>query len=402
MEIVKPLDSDGFQDEKEREFVNMMIDSREILEIRTFLDYLKGKAEDGEISEEELRHSKNFSHFVKKMYNEVSDYYFIIRPYDYAPLQLSKVYLEDKIDSAEYISKMGLKLGVDKNLASNEVIKTISYYGIAVKKDNLQEDLQALNLLIKGVNVEKYGSKLVDFEPIVIKDAAEQTITIESFDRARDTWMIANLLKHRPELIEQPKKFEWINRMMQQVAYSIFDSICGPNDSWIEPSDRRLHRSENLTPKDERVWGIILRFHDYMNELPSKMERDNLPVYIHYWDSDLLEKEISDKTNRTVALFYLAELPARAFNREENFRIETGLKAMEVFVKRLPQMYEWIVNAWKNPECEEYKDAMEGYKMWLQDRRVHGLENTVLQFSGDWPYQQEGSIDDFLNKNFFA
>jgi hypothetical protein len=40
--------------------------------------------------------------------------------------------------------------------------------------------------------------------------------------------------------------------------------------------------------------------------------------------------------------------------------------------------------------------------MWLQDRKVHGTVNTVRQFSGEWPFEQEGTIDDFLNKNFFA
>jgi hypothetical protein len=66
-------------------------------------------------------------------------------------------------------------------------------------------------------------------------------------------------------------------------------------------------------------------------------------------------------------------------------------------------MYDWIVSAWKNPDSEVYKNAISmGYRMWLQDRFVHGLENTVKQFSGVWPFEQEGTIDDFLNKNFFA
>jgi hypothetical protein len=74
---------------------------------------------------------------------------------------------------------------------------------------------------------------------------------------------------------------------------------------------------------------------------------------------------------------------------------------MLLFVKRLPQMYDWIVSAWKNPDSKEYKDAMVAYKMWLQDR-FNFIPNTVRQFSGEWPFEQEGTIDDFLNKNFFA
>jgi hypothetical protein len=138
-----------------------------------------------------------------------------------------------------------------------------------------------------------------------------------------------------------------------------------------------------------------------MDKLPSKMEKDGLPIFFHYWNSDLLEREISNKTNRTLALFNLADLPARAYDRE-TYQVIYGMDAMILFVKRLPEMYDWIVNAWKNPDSEEYKNAMVAYGMWLRDRFVHGLENTVRQFSGGGPFEQEGTIDDFLNKNFPA
>jgi len=131
------------------------------------------------------------------------------------------------------------------------------------------------------------------------------------------------------------------------------------------------------------------------------MEKDNLPVFFYYWDSDLLEKSLPDKVDRSIALFFLANLQPAVYDRD-TYEVVRGIKAMELFVDRLPQMYDWIVNAWKNPDCEEYRDVMEAYKMWLQDRYVHGMVNTVRQFSGEWPFQQEGTIDDFLNKNFFA
>jgi hypothetical protein len=179
--------------------------------------------------------------------------------------------------------------------------------------------------------------------------------------------------------------------MIQQVAWNIFDDKYGPS----------FFDKKTYHPTDKDVWDVILGFHDYMDDLPSKMEKDDLPIFFHYLDSDLLEKEISNKTNRTLALFNLADLPARAYNRE-NYQVIYGMDAMKLFIKRLSQMYDWIVGTWKNPNSEEYKNAMVAYKMWLQDRKVHGLENTVRQFSGEWPFEQEETIDDFLNKNFFA
>jgi len=385
--IVKPLDNDGIQDSNEEQFVKLIAENKRILPIPTFLSYLEKEASDGVITNDELNYSNNFAQLINRLYNEVSNFI----------NDQQKVY----INITDYVANLGLKLNFDKEIPSNTTIKTIAYYGIAIKKDNLPEDLQALDLLIRGTQTEKYGNNLVDFEPIVIKDAKGNVINIESSNRARDTWMIAYLLKQRPELVEQPKKFEWINRMMQQVAWNIFDNEYGLNSGWIEPTTGKRHLSENLTPTDEKVWSIILGFHDYMDKLPSQMKKDSLPRFFHYWDSDLLQKEISDKTNRTIVLFYLATLPSVAFNRD-TYDYEIGSNGMLLFVKRLPQMYDWIVSAWKNPNLEEYRNALKGYESWLGDRYVHGLENTVKQFSGEWPYEQKGTIDDFLNKNFFA
>lgn len=38
--------------------------------------------------------------------------------------------------------------------------------------------------------------------------------------------------------------------------------------------------------------------------------------------------------------------------------------------------------------------------MFLQDRAIHGLRNTVKQFSGKWPFCQPGTIDEFLNRTW--
>jgi len=391
IDIVKPLDEDGSQSPNEKAFVELMAGRKEILAIPALAEYLKKQATDGTITEEELRCSHNFSHLVKGLYDEISNFYFVVRD-EYGKEQ--RVFIdsaEERIEITDYASRRGLELGFDGSLASNATVKGIAYYAIGARKDNLPEDMEALRLLTTATQVEKYGNNLMDFDPIVIEDAAGNTIVIESYDRARDTWMIAQLLKHRPELVEQPKKYEWINRMIQQLAWKFFDDEYGPS----------FFDGKTYTPTDGKVWNVILKFHDYMDELPSKMEKDDLPVFFPYWDSDLLEESLPDKVDRTIAQLVLAEIPAKTYNRD-TYEVVTGIEAMELFVDRLPQMYDWIVSAWKNPDSQDYKNAMVGYRMWLQDRYVHGLENTVRQFSGEWPFEQEGTIDGFLNKNFFA
>jgi len=292
----------------------------------------------------------------------------------------------------EKIFEKGYELINDLELSErklrNESLEALKNYSISLFDLNLPYEKEGLLMLIEASEI---NPAIVDFEPIVIKDVKGNVINIESSSRARDTWMIAYLLKQRPELVEQPKKFEWINRMIQQVAWNIFDDEYGPSFFDKKP----------YHPTDKDVWDIILAFHDYMDKLPSKMEKDGLPIFFHYWDSDLLQKEIPDKTNRTFALLFLGNLPNKAYDRD-TYQVVVGMDALKLFVKRLPQMYDWIVSAWKNPGSKEHEYAMVAYRMWLQDRFIHGLENTVKQFSGVWPFEQEGTIDDFLNKNFFA
>ncbi len=384
IDVVKPLDEDGIQDINEKQFIELMKKSKDILDVNTFINYLKEKAIDGKITNDELVYSNNFAKLVKGLYDEISNFYF-------TNMYGHKIYINYKTDVIDYASSLGLRLNFDREIASNSTVRAIAYYGIAVKKGDLPEDIEAVYLLTRGTQIEKYGNNLVDFEPIVIRDAYDKIIVIESYDRARDTWMIAYLIKQRPDIIEQPKKFEWVNRMIQQIAFQMFNDPFRPSH----------YDNKNYYPTDSDVWEVILGFYDYMDKLPSKMERDNLPVFFHYWDSDLLKNEIPDKLNRTMALFYLASFPYGAFDRDK-YEIIEGMNAYKLFVRRLPEMYDWVVSAWKNRDSEEYYYAMVAYKMWLQDRRANGLSNVVEQFSGVWPFEEEGTIDDFLNKNFFA
>jgi len=69
--IVRPLDNDGVQDGNERGFVKLMADSKKVLVVPTFLNYLSEKASDGRIADDELKCLNVFSHLVKGLYDVV-------------------------------------------------------------------------------------------------------------------------------------------------------------------------------------------------------------------------------------------------------------------------------------------------------------------------------------------
>ncbi len=241
---------------------------------------------------------------------------------------------------------------------------------------------------------------IVDFEPIIIRDVAGNVIRIESKDLAREYWILTELLKNRPEIAKQEKKFEWINHMVQQSTWKIFEDEYGP--SYFD--------KKSYKPNDSEVWQVLLGFHDYMDSLPEKLKKDDIPIVFPYWDSEQLRQAIADKTNRTIALFYLADLPEKTLDKANYVSkkneawdlyhqgkidrntlgnliekahkesIITGIKGMEKFVEQLPKEYEEIKEKYKNTQYRN--EALMWFANWLADRGNHGLANTVSQFIG--------------------
>jgi hypothetical protein len=84
--------------------------------------------------------------------------------------------------------------------------------------------------------------------------------------------MVTNLLKERPALASQAEKFEWLNRMVQQVVWDIFDYEYGP----------KYFDKKSYKPNDPEVWQVILGFNDYMDALPAKLEKDRIEVVFPY------------------------------------------------------------------------------------------------------------------------
>ena len=174
--LVKPLDEDGVQDRNEREFVELLLENRKILVIPTFINYLKEKASDGLITDEELKYSNNFSQLVNGLYDVVKEARIV----------------DDPIKTTDYSSNLGLRLGFDKELAKNATIKAIGYYGIAIVDRKLPENFDEISLLARGTQIDGYGDKLVDFSPIIFYSVDGNHYVLVP-DVGRETWMLCLL-----------------------------------------------------------------------------------------------------------------------------------------------------------------------------------------------------------------
>jgi hypothetical protein len=159
-----------------------------------------------------------------------------------------------------------------------------------------------------------------------------------------------------------------------------------------------------------------------MDNLPKNLQRDGLPIALHYWDSDLLDQEIQDKTNRTIALYYLSDLPAYFLTPfDENYKNKeiTGIEAMKTFINYLPEEYNKIVSLYPFGKVKYFVDAppvspIAKYYVWLDDRYHNGLRNTVSEFVGGWddskyhsttpPFyewmEKQNGIDSYLTKEW--
>jgi len=127
-----------------------------------------------------------------------------------------------------------------------------------------------------------------------------------------------------------------------------------------------------------------------MDNLPSKLIEDGIGLVFPYDNSTALKEYIADKTNRTIAFLYLADLPSVTFDKNSK-QIITGIDAMKKFVEQLPSEYEEIVRKINSPQWKD--ETLTWYANWIADRGNHGLANTVSQFIGT-NYTGIGTMDE--------
>ena len=228
----------------------------------------------------------------------------------------------------------------------------------------------------------EYKGSIVDFTVLHVKNNDGILADVGSASPARDTWMLAKLLTERPDLAPQAGKHAWLNQLVRQNAYNMFDNPYGL---------KGVDYKESHVPTEAKVWEVLLGFSDYMDKLPARLAADGIPQYFPYDNSTKLKGMISDYTNRTIALMYLADVPRSAWDNATKAEVK-GLAGMQKFMDNLQPMYDKLVTSYNQVGTQRFLDvpsyknvtqrerAFQRYYDLLIDRRNWGLKNTVNQF----------------------
>ncbi len=383
IDIIKPLDKDGIQDRNEREFVELMANNKEILDIPIFINYLRDKASDSKITDEELAYSRNFSHLVEGLYDEV---YKIKSLYE----NIQSFKILDPMKTIDYSSDLGLRLGFDKELAKNATINAIAYYGIGVTDRKLPENFDEISLLTRATQIDGYGNKLVDFSPIIFHSVYRRHYSLFP-DVGRETWMLAKHLKLIEDsgfdILKHPEMFEGLNGKIIANDYSIFDALYGIKYAELFINGR------TLKPTDNDVWDLImLQWNLYSNKAPQLGGGDKLYNRDFPWyDSDKLDLLYQDANNRRQALFFFWFLDNATFDIKQK-KVVAGLEGAKRALIQAEEEYNIISSLYPDGKVrtELLGDvpAWLYYYQWVLDRGgAERLENTHLQYVDLKPYE---------------
>ncbi|MEM4841588.1 MAG: hypothetical protein QXG80_02550 [Nanopusillaceae archaeon] len=332
----------------------------------------------------------------------------------------SKLFLDlnyiDKVKVLDLNSNDYKEVPINKDL-----INVVGNYSAAVYALKLpMHDKQSIYLL---GNATLINPEIVDFEPIILKDVRNKTFIIGSGNIPRENWMLVEFLKRRPYVIKEPEKFEWINAVITQLAWKIFDDIMqGPayfNRVGIRDN---VYLIRIFKPTDENAWEVILKFYDYMDNLPKELREKGIEPLYYYFDSNKLKEQFPNKVDRKIVLYILANIPHATWNIDEGQPI-VGIEGMKKFVEQLPILRDAIINLYKQAKVDEsklYKEYIEerrltgywsveylkviegiltreyeiaryGYWQWISDRGNNGLFNTALLYT---------EFDKFLKENW--
>jgi hypothetical protein len=228
----------------------------------------------------------------------------------------------------------------------------------------------------------------IKIQPLVLRGVDGQEFRFED-NVPRTMWMICELAKQRPEIINRPEMFEGIyTQFVPSVGWSLFDNGNGP----------MRYESITYSADNPKMWNsIILPFFDYMAD-PHLGKSDRTFVY-PIFNNTAAEQYISDKTDRTVAGWLLCELPGRTVDKRaaEPGIVVAGYPGTELFVEQLPEEYERIKQAMidyptSTPDgsAGDQNNPRWWWWQWLNDQKNDDLVYTVEQFR---------NIDGILSEN---
>ncbi|MEM4004757.1 MAG: hypothetical protein QXM43_03880 [Desulfurococcaceae archaeon] len=322
----------------------------------------------------------------------------------------SKLFLDlsyiDKVRVLDLSSNTYKKVPINKDL-----INVVGNYSAAIYALILpMHPKESIYLL---GNATLINPDIVDFKPIILKDATNKTHNIGSGNIPRETWMLVEFLKRKPYVIKEPEKFEWINAMFTQLDWEFFDDIhYGPTQYNLVGKQGNVGLYKIFKPTDEKVWEVILKFYDYMDELPKVLRENGIEPLYYYFNSTEFKKQFPNDKDRKIVLYVLAYIPPATWDIDKRQPI-CGIEAMIKFVEQLPILRDAIIKLYKQAKVDEselykiflkerrmtyywskdvlkliegnltreYEIARYGYWQWISDRGNNGLFNTALQYT---------------------
>ncbi|MEM3041240.1 MAG: hypothetical protein QXG97_04350 [Nitrososphaerota archaeon] len=277
----------------------------------------------------------------------------------------------------ESLFKLGYPFLKNKDSLLDRTIDALNYYNFTYFLGYPRLDEYVENFLI---NPAEASADIYDLTRRTVTDVIGQEFVL-GCNKPREAWSILNFLRQRPYVVQQTKKHRWVNAMMKQINWGMFDIMYKPEFFDHIP----------YYPYSARVNNVILDFFDYLEGLPARMQADGIPVPFPYFDSDLLRSLIADETDIEFALRYLADIPPITVDFHDSRIVDAtvykGMAGKELFVQQLPERYEDIVNNFPDRKVYawgKYRDQRVFYYSWLGDRYGNGMPNTVAQFVGGW------------------
>ncbi|MEM5820678.1 MAG: hypothetical protein QW678_03535, partial [Candidatus Aenigmatarchaeota archaeon] len=295
---------------------------------------------------------------------------------------------------------------------SKDLINVVGNYSAAIYVLELpMHDKQSIWLLGNATLIDP---EIGNSKPIIIIDATNRTFIISSNNIPRKTWMKVEFLKRKPHVIREREKFEWIEAMFTQLDWEFFDDIhYGPTQYNLVGKQGNVGLYKIFKPTDEKVWEVILKFYDYMDELPKVLRENGIEPLYYYFNSTEFKKQFPNDKDRGIVLYVLAYIPPATWDIDKRQPI-CGIEGMIKFVEQLSILRDAIIKLYKQAKVDEskvykilieekitsylpslekilkviegnltreYEIARYGYWQWICDRANNGLFNTALQYT---------------------
>jgi len=296
-----------------------------------------------------------------------------------------------------------------------ETVQAIVRYAVAVEKLNLPPH-SVEDVWLFG-NATQICGDIADFTPLTFYSVYGENVVL-CWNPPRDTWAIVKFLKNVNSsfpVLKFPEIYEGINMKVKANLWSIFDADFG-----IAYSEK-INNNRELKLTDEDVWDLMmLQWNLYSNKAPQFGGGGKLYNRDFQWyNSTQLKQLYPDGNTRNQGLFFLFFMSNTSFDMEKRERVY-GIKGAKTALIQGEKEYETISRLYPNGTIKNWLgdvDVRWYYYDWLEDRGVHGLENTHMQYVGlkpmelwnvmtshpldFWNYLKDyKGIDQYLTKNW--